>query len=165
MKLILFIFDKEINQSISNYTIKYCFKFLFYCFSVNEFLLADQKLSFELDLFYDIIKLGFVLFNGYSYSRMKSDFYIIKTISIILMNFKNQLIIDFCIGFDLFNKIIRQLTQNSSKYLIFEFQQLLGRIFLYEQSIIQVIFCIILINAKILIFQFLSFLIYFKIIL
>lgn len=139
IKTICLLFQIEFNETITNYTIKYCFKFLFYCFSVNEYFCAEQNINFELEFLCDIIKLGLILFNGYSNARVKPDIYIIKTISAILMNFKSQdYIIDFCCCFDLFNKIIKSLSNNPSKYLLFEIQQLLGRIFLYNDRITHV---------------------------
>ena len=141
IKTICLIFQKEFNETITNYTIKYCFKFLFYCFSVNEYFCYEQNLNFENDFLCDIVKLGFILFNGYSNARIKPDIYIIKTISAILINFKSQkTIMDFCVCFDLFNKIIKAMSNNPSKYLLFEIQQLLGRIFLHDDIIITVIF-------------------------
>lgn len=45
---------------------------------------------------------------------------------------------EFCVCFDLFNKFIKAMSHNPSKYLLFEIHQMLGRIFLYDQKIIQV---------------------------
>jgi len=139
IKTICLIFQKDLNDTITNYTIKHCFKFLFYCFSVNECFCAEENINFETNFLCDIIKLGFILFNGYAIARVKADIYIIKTISAILKNFKShEALMDFCVLFDLFNKVIKSMSYNPSKYLLFEIQQLLGRIFLYEERIIKV---------------------------
>jgi len=138
IKSICLIFDNDLFESINNFTIKLCFKFFFYCFTVNEFLLIKQNITFGIEFLTEIIKLGSALFSGYSTARIKSDIYIIKTVGVILMNYKHQQLMDFCLSFDLFNKILNFLTKNPSKYLLFEIQQLLGRIFLYNDRSIQV---------------------------